>query len=168
MLREDVDCGRVVSAVRQVQGAELGHQVHETAAHALLVLGEPTDTNTPATMLSLLICTPQLRHLRYLPRNHPGFTHRDVPMSPHNCGTEQNTHNCHLRRRREEVLGWDRVAVVQTVSITTRYQPGTRCDTACPVPPAEPQMGCCSPLRLVRMREALGATEGWSHCLGCS
>lgn len=62
MLREDVDCRWVVSTVRQVQGAELGHQVHETASHALLVLREPTDTNTPATMLSLLICTLQLRH----------------------------------------------------------------------------------------------------------
>lgn len=61
VLREDVDCGRVVSTVRQVQGAELGHQVHETASHTLLVLGEPMDANTPAT-LSLSICTLQLQH----------------------------------------------------------------------------------------------------------
>ena len=167
MLREDVDCGGVVSTVRQVQGAELGHQVHETASHALLVLREPTDANTPATTLSLSICTLQLWHSQ-ISAQEPPPAHGDIPRPPHNCSTEQNTHACHLGRRKKEVLRWVWVSVVQTVSIITCYQPGTRCDPACPVPPAELQLGCCSPLRLMRMCwKELGATRGWSHCLDC-
>lgn len=40
VLCEDTDSRRVVRAVRQVQGAELGHQVHKAASHTLLVLRE--------------------------------------------------------------------------------------------------------------------------------
>lgn len=108
----------MVSTVRQVQGAELGHQVHETASHTLLVLGEPTDTNT-AALLSLWIGTLQLQHSQGPAQE----LHRDVLRSPHNCSTEQNTHTSHLGRRKRGILRWVWVAVVQTVNITTHYQP---------------------------------------------
>lgn len=146
VLRQDIDCRWVISTVRQVQGAELGHQVHETASHTLLVLGQPTDANTSATTLSLLICTLQLQQSQVSPQEPP-----HTGTFPGHCVTEAPSTIPTPTPRKEEVLRWIWVSVVCTVGITTRYQVGTRCDPACPVPPAELQLGCCSPLWLTRM-----------------
>lgn len=140
MLREDVDCGGVVSTVRQVQGAELGHQVHETASHALLVLREPTDANTPATMFSLLIRTLQLRYPQVRAQEPPAAQgHSQVTQAKHPhlplgeeeeeeeggpvlglgfCGADSEHHN--------PLSAWDRQGV-----------PSMSCPTA------DPQLGCC-------------------------
>lgn len=45
VLGQDIDCSRVVSTVGEVQGSELGHQVHEAAPHSLLVLRKPAGEN---------------------------------------------------------------------------------------------------------------------------
>lgn len=127
VLREDIDSRRVVRTVRQVQGAELGHQVHKAASHTLLVLREPKNINTP--LLSFFICTLQLQHAH--------LSAQEPPAVWGGCWSlhSRSTHTSHFKEEEEEgtQVGLRFCGTIEHQSSRHRVTQ---------------QMRCCSPLQL--------------------